>query len=693
MRLGRERVRSISTTSHINTIMIQSFFKRYKYLLIILLLAVIVRILWLKLTLISDEGELGYDAMNWLRGQIPYNVRLSEKPPLAYLMYMAALLFGNSIIPVRILSDVLFFVSIIAFYSLVKKWYGKIVSLAASFLYVFFLNAPALWGPFATATYLSMPFIIFSLLACTKYMETNRIAFLIGSGILLSIGGLISLDCFVSLIPLLLILFVGEEKGPAQPKKFVDKLTGKILVLLLGVALPLLFVITSFQAVGALHNMIYDVVTRVALVNIPILMAQYVPFGSLFLGLMEALPLLVLTTLGCLACIFVRRHTHLIPISWLLVQLPLFALGPHDFYHLAGIIPAGAILSAFVLSLFHEKLHDQKPAIRLSKIPTRRLQQIFVSTALILLFLPSIYFQAFQFPSGNTYLATYSAIGTYDQTMALTAYLRSLNVTDGQVLTQFWLPYVYWLTGIKAPSIYLDTYDRGTGVPLEEYNRLLTEVENKTIPYVIVVSWVTEGADPITDFVRSEYFPLKSIGDADVYSASYPQGVVFSFLTKLDEAQANGLLPNGTEEPLDEMNDSAIVVPRLDRVTIDGETEYAILQQTLVVQSNITYSDILIPSNASLEFDIELDPGAWTKSDGVLFEIDIQSNGQTDKVLSRYVDPRDNPQDRKRLYYDIPLEKYSNQTVNISFITNPGPANNTYWDWADWGNPLIRQAS
>jgi 4-amino-4-deoxy-L-arabinose transferase-like glycosyltransferase len=672
--------------------MSQSSFWRYKYLIIILLFAVAVRIVWLKLTLIPDEGELGYDAMRWSRGEIPYNVRLSEKPPLAYLMYMGFTFLGNTVVPVRILNDVLFFISVIAFYSLVKKWYGERISLVASFLYVFFLDAPALWGPFATSIYLSMPFTIFSLLACAKYVETSRIPFLIGSGIFLSIAGLIRLNCFVVFIPLLAILILGKEKRPISPRRFLDSLAADILVLLFSISLPLLVVVMSFWAVGSLDRMIYNVLVRVVVEDIPILIGQNVPSQWLFLGLMEALPLMVFAILGCLACIFVRRRSNIFAISWLLVQVPLFALGPHDFYHLAVIVPAGAILSAFVLCLSFEKLHDLKPAIRFSRIPSYRLYRILLSTILILLFIPSIYFQALQFPSGNTYLDSYSPVGSYDQTVTLAANLKSLNVKNGEVLTQYWLPYVYWLTGINAPSIYLDTYDRGSGIPLEDYEQLFAEVKDKRIPYVIVVSWVAKEADPITDLVRNEYFPLKSIGDVDVYSASYPPGVYFSFITRLQEAQAIGLLPNGTEKRLDEMNDS-VVVPRLERLTIDDETEYAIRQHPLIVQSNITYSNIQIPSNATLEFNIALDPAVWTKSDGVLFEITIQSNVQTEKIFSQYVDPKHNEEDRKLQYYTIPLEEYSHRNISISFITNPGPVNDTNWDWSDWGNPLIRQIS
>lgn len=669
-----------------------NFFARYKYLIVILVLAVAARVIWLKLTVNLDEGELGYDAMRWLRGEIPYGARLSEKPPLAYIIYTAAIFFfGNSVIPIRVFNDALFFISIIGFYSLVRNWYSERVGLVASFLYVFFLNAPALWGPFAVSIYLSMPFTIFAVLACAKYVETDSTAFLISCGILLSVAGLIRLDCFAVFFVLLIILILGKEKNLKSPRGFLDSLSARIFVLIISIAFPLLLVITCSWATGTLDKMIDNVLIRVVTKNIPTLMGSNLPSGRIFLELMEALPLLLLTILGCIACVFVHRRSNLYAVIWLLVQLPLFALGPHDFYHLSVIAPAATILSSFFLCLSVEKLHNMELTIRFSHKSKHRVTSLLLSAILILLFLPSVYFQALQFPSGNIDLDPYSPVGSYDQTIRLTAYLKSLNVMDGQVLIQYWLPYIYWLTGIKAPSIHLDTYNRGSGIPLEEYERLLAEVKNKKIPYVIVNSEVAEEADPITDFVRNEYFLLKSIGGMDVYSASSPIVVVYDFMTRLGDAQAYGILSNGTERRLDELNDY-VVIPRIERMTIGDETQYAIREHPLVACSNITYSNIGISSNATLEFSIAIHPRTWTESgDGVLFEIIVQNNGQSNAILSKYIDPKHNVEDRKWYHIEIPLDEYYNKSISVSFVTNPGPANDTNWDWSDWGNPLIRQ--
>jgi hypothetical protein len=675
------------------------FLSKYKYLIIILFFAIVIRIIWLKLTVIGDEGELGYDSMLWLHGQLPYSVRLSEKPPLSYLIYMISVFFfGNTVIPVRIFNDVLFFISIIPLYLLVKDWYGKEVGLVASFFYVLFLNAPAFWGPFAVPIYLSMPFTILSVYMCNKHVGTNKIGFLFASGIFLSIAGLIRLDSFIIIIVLLVILVVSKGKNPVESsKKFLHGLTGSILVLMATILFCLLIVTTYFWAIGALDRVISNVLTRPVLEVGPALSEWNPPFGWQFLGFVEGLPILVFTILGCLACSLVRTRRNLFVISWLLAPLPLLlALEPHDSYHLAVLAPAASTLSALALYQPLKGFGHSKNANRLSSIRKHDIQGIFIVAIFILLLLPSTYFQALQFPNGTIHWEfidyPYSTIGNYDQITQLTTYLRSLNVTDGTVLIQDWVPYVYWLTGIKAPSAYLNTYQIGLGIPSTEYERLFTEVKDKKIPYVIVVSERPQGTDPITDFVRSNYFILKSIGGVDIYGASYSteEGVFFSFIANLSEAQQLGVLPNGTIRPLKEI--SEVVIPRVEKPTVDDVTQFAIRQHPLVAFSNITYSNVMIPSNATLEFSIAMDSAVWTESgDGVVFEIDIEHNGQSGILFSKYIDPKHNEGDRRWYYYSIPFEEYGSQVIRLSFVTNPGPYNDSNWDWAYWGNPLIRQ--
>ena len=91
--------------------------KKNRYLLSILILSVILRLMWLKMPVHADEGEGGYTAMLWAQGDLPYATRLDVKGPLHYLLFLIPiLLFGNDIMPVRMINNVLYFISIVALY-------------------------------------------------------------------------------------------------------------------------------------------------------------------------------------------------------------------------------------------------------------------------------------------------------------------------------------------------------------------------------------------------------------------------------------------------------------------------------------------------------------------------------------------------------------------------------------------------
>ena len=106
--------------------------------------------------------------------------------------------------------------------------------------------------------------------------------------------------------------------------------------------------------------------------------------------------------------------------------------------------------------------------------------------------------------------------------------------------------------------------------------------------------------------------------------------------------------------------------------------------------AKITYK-LKLPDHPLLEFGIYMDPAVWTpdKGDGVLFELKIRSAGGTKILFSRYIDPKNNLEERKWLDEVVDLSAYSQETVELSFITQPGPLNDTRFDWAGWSDPRI----
>ena len=80
----------------------------------------------------------------------------------------------------------------------------------------------------------------------------------------------------------------------------------------------------------------------------------------------------------------------------------------------------------------------------------------------------------------------------------------------------------------------------------------------------------------------------------------------------------------------------------------------------------------------NLEFDIGLLDGT-ENSDGVTFIVSVQ---EAEVFRRNYREQR-----WERVVLD--LTRYSGETVLLRFITNPGPAGNTGWDSAIWGEPKI----
>lgn len=99
--------------------------------------------------------------------------------------------------------------------------------------------------------------------------------------------------------------------------------------------------------------------------------------------------------------------------------------------------------------------------------------------------------------------------------------------------------------------------------------------------------------------------------------------------------------------------------------------------------------DLLIPKGASrLDFSIGLNPKIFLPQygDGVTFKILLLEQDNKVEVFSKYIDPKNNPCDRKWFDESIRLEKWSGKEVTLRFTTAGGPSKDTAYDWAYWGD-------
>ena len=143
---------------------------------------------------------------------------------------------------------------------------------------------------------------------------------------------------------------------------------------------------------------------------------------------------------------------------------------------------------------------------------------------------------------------------------------------------------------------------------------------------------------------------------------------------------------------------SAYILPQQKKIffnvnRINGVAKYVLSEHPITNnnRSIIAFENITIPQNAKLKFSTALDPAVWdpNKGDGVVFEVFIKHNGKEEKVFSKYIDPKHNPEERKWNDFEVDLSKYAGKNVTIIFSTLPGPNNDSRWDWAWWGEPRI----
>jgi len=140
------------------------------------------------------------------------------------------------------------------------------------------------------------------------------------------------------------------------------------------------------------------------------------------------------------------------------------------------------------------------------------------------------------------------------------------------------------------------------------------------------------------------------------------------------------------------LNKAIIETPQKEWVTqlifnINGDSRVTLFEHP---PSKITYK-LTIPEKAFLSFGIALSPNSWSfdKGDGVLFEIYVRDGSVKEKVFSKHIDPKNNVADRKWHDEVVDLSRYGKKEISLSFVTTPGPNNNTNYDWAGWGDPKL----
>jgi hypothetical protein len=106
--------------------------------------------------------------------------------------------------------------------------------------------------------------------------------------------------------------------------------------------------------------------------------------------------------------------------------------------------------------------------------------------------------------------------------------------------------------------------------------------------------------------------------------------------------------------------------------------------------SEVTYA-FTPPTGTVLHTALALRPATWSrdKGDGVRFEIRVDEAGRRQTLLSRYMDPKRNPADRRWEPVSVDLSPFEGHPILLTFATTGGPAGNIDFDWAGFSDPTL----
>lgn len=675
----------------------------------IVLFSFFVRMLWIETPVVRDEGVAGYVAMVWSRGVSPYSYPMAAvNPPLAYLVYVLPLpIFGNTIIPARMINNALFVISIVVLYLVAKDWYNEKVGLVTAFFYGFFMNAPIFETHLAIPSSLSIAFIVGSVYSFSVYLRNSRRSALFLSGLLMSVASLILQYQAVGTVLLLVMLVYSRYKAFKQNKEtggsFTRNLTTPICILAGGAVLPVLVTAVYFWSQGALVGLIQSTFFRFLG---PGYVAQPDVYVTVVLLIfLEAVPLWLFSIIGFAWCSLRKKGYDIFLLAWTIFFLIIAIPPSHYGRHFSQILPQTSLLSGVAITSILKETRFSSIMKRLHRatnnVETKAISILFIVT-LTMSFVPSIYFQSIQYPNTNFSLFNetqyYTFSGNWSEQGEIVDYINS-NAGNGKLFIHGWEGELYWLSGNLAPDTrWTSSYISGVrDITDEEYKKILNWVKDGYFGTVILMTGFQP--DEIMRLVPEEYFFVKDIGLYAIYSKYNAQGysIGYSFVENLSQALQKYSLDNGTQGNIKDLGEP-IYLPVVEQKTINNETRVAIKQHPIAVldshtaYSNIIYGNLSISPNSKLSFGIGIDPDAWNKTEGVTFRILVLDDSGVHEMFSEYDDPKNSVEDRKWQDYLMDLNEFGNKSISIYFVTDPGPTHNNAYDWAYWSKPLVLES-
>lgn len=408
--------------------MIKRFFSKHKVIILFLIFALLIRLPWLYTTVHKDEGQIGYVAWRWLSGENLYTELNDNKPLLLYVIYsLPILLFGNTVIPIRILNDLFFLVSIIFFFKLVENIFSKKTALFSALFYTVFMSVPVFEGYFALSEPLLMPFLIISVYSLERYFSTRKCYLLFMASLFASISILIKHQAVFIFLFMASTFFIYKEKNKVRKILSIISIPAAITVFLLIFYNKTLFYFlkinwSTFQSsIGVA--------------------AGYRHYSFNLIIILEGSLLFLFSILGLVKVFQSKKNKQdLFFLSWLIFAL-LFSLIPPAYgrYYIF-LIPPLAVFSGISMGYFIKDYKNKKILLLLALV------FLIATCALVTKQFPNSKLDTEHFKYGWAYL------DSYEQQKGLADYVKSTTSPKDEIFVFGWEPSVYWMSERMPPK-------------------------------------------------------------------------------------------------------------------------------------------------------------------------------------------------------------------------------------------------
>jgi hypothetical protein len=426
---------------------------------------------------------------------------------MVYFIYLLA----GSLEGVRILNDILFFISVILMFYLAEELLGGLwEGFVGSALYVFFMNVPALEGMYALPASMAIPFIVAGSYSGLVYWRRGKKYILVLAGVLVSVAGLLYAREFSFM--LILVFIIRQRMLPERSWIEIMRNAGFLLT---GTLVPFLPFVFYYAGYGRICTLVPNILRPLYYffqigINPPL---------WVLLTILEILPLAILSVIGAIITITRElRYRGLLMLMLILACIiNIFTLKFFGHYWLNTVVPS-ALLATVAISALVRANHRTAKSNALHLAPKTRTLAI---SLLVLSSSISFYIQIQQLPIGSIQWGpaqmVYSPFGSYQNQTLLATFLRDNTNNNDQILVHGWMPEVYYLSGIEAPTPNLNTVLVGVTIPKAEYQGLLNMIVQQKFKYIVLANWANWDIDSIATITRAYYNRIDRIGYCELY--------------------------------------------------------------------------------------------------------------------------------------------------------------------------------